>query len=140
MQTCHHIRTHTHVSPPLLRRHILCLRRMAGARGAQLRAVLSELRAVCQHAHVLPEFEPERPGEAGEAQYASGADKQLTGQQQQQQAALLESLLDGSGKLRALDTLLQELHAQQRQALVMAHTPKVILVAAAAAGGGGWSM
>jgi hypothetical protein len=107
---------------------------MAGTRGAQLRQICNDLKRICQHPFMLPEFDPERPepaavpaapGSAAAAE-AAAAD-----------AEYLASLLANSAKLQLLDGMLGQLRAQGKQVMVLAHSPRVSEAATAAAGAAG---
>lgn len=107
---------------PALR--MLCLCRMAGTRGAQLRQICNDLKRICHHPFMLPEFEPDRPeppvfqpvpGSAAAAE-AAAAD-----------AEYLSALLGSSAKLQLLDTMLGQVREQGKQVMVMAHSPRVSL-------------
>lgn len=96
---------------------------MAGTRGAQLRQICNDLKRICQHPFMLPEFEPERPeppavvpaaGSAAAAAEAAAAD-----------AEYLSGLLAHSAKLQLLDSMLEQLKQQGKQVMVMAHSTRV---------------
>jgi primosomal protein N' len=122
----------------------VCCCRLAGTRGAQLRQICNDLKKVCQHPFMLPDFEPDRSplptAAAGSSSSPGGADKAHSAEQQQQQQAAgglgaivssdaeyLAALIASSGKLQLLDQMLQELRGQGKQVLVLAHAPKVRL-------------
>jgi hypothetical protein len=95
---------------------------MAGTRGAQLRQICNDLKRICQHPFMLPEYEPDRPeppavhpppGSAAAAE-AAAAD-----------AEYLSALLASSAKLQLLDTMLGQIREQGKQVMVMAHSPRV---------------
>jgi hypothetical protein len=115
-----------------------CGCRLAGTRGAQLRQICNDLKKICQHPFMLPDFEPDRsplPAAAGSSSSAGGADKTPNAEQQQAAGVLgasvgsdeeyLAALVASSGKLLLLDQMLQELRGQGKQVLVLAHAPKV---------------
>jgi hypothetical protein len=94
--------------------------RLAGTRGAQLRQICSDLKKICQHPFLLPEFEPEgRPEHGSAAAGAGGAAGDGS------DAEYLAALVSGSAKMQVLDKMLQQLRGEGKQVLVMAHTPKV---------------
>jgi hypothetical protein len=86
------------------------------------------LKKICQHPFLLPEFEPERPGDVAAAQHAAGADAAAAAAAAD--AEYLAALISGSAKMLVLDVMLQQLRADGKQVLVMAHTPRVSWAAA----------
>jgi hypothetical protein len=122
-----------------------CCCRLAGTRGAQLRQICNDLKKICQHPFMLPDFEPDRSplpaaaagtAAAGSSSSAGGAEKAPNAEQQQQAAGVLgasvgsdeeylAALVASSGKLQLLDQMLHELRGQGKQVLVLAHAPKV---------------
>lgn len=99
--------------------------RMAGTRGAQLRQICNDLKRICQHPYMLPEFEPERPEPLASTHPAAGAGSAAAAAAEAAEREYLASLLASSGKLQVLDTMLQQLRAQGKQVMVMAHSPRV---------------
>jgi hypothetical protein len=120
-----------------------CCCRLAGTRGAQLRQICNDLKKICQHPFMLPDFEPDRisapaaAAAAGSSSSAGGADKALSTEQQpaagafglgatvSSDAEYLAALIASSGKLQLLDLMLQELRGHGKQVLVLAHSAKV---------------
>lgn len=96
--------------------------RMAGTRGAQLRQVCNDLKRICQHPFMLPEFEPEHP-EAPAVPHPAGSP--AASEAAAAEAENLAALLASSAKLQLLDSMLGQLREQGQQVMVMAHSPRV---------------
>jgi len=95
---------------------------MAGTRGAQLRQVCNDLKRICQHPFMLPEFEPDRP-EPPAVQPAAGS--AAAAEAAAADAEHLAALLANSAKLQLLDSMMEQLRGQGKQVMVMAHSPRV---------------
>jgi hypothetical protein len=96
--------------------------RMAGTRGAQLRQICNDLKRICQHPFMLMEFEPDRPEPSATAAAPGSA---AAAEAAAAEAEYLAALLASSAKLQLLDTMLVKLHAQGKQVVVMANSPRV---------------
>ena len=81
---------------------------------------------------MLPEFEVERP-EAPLPAAGQAASAAATAEAAAADAEYLAGLLSHSAKLQLLDTMLQQLGAQGKQVMVMAHSPRVCMYV-----GDGW--
>jgi SNF2 family DNA or RNA helicase len=95
---------------------------MAGTRGAQLRQVCNDLKRICQHPFMLPEFEPEHP-EIPAVPHPAGSP--AAAEAAAAEAEYLSALLASSAKLQLLDSMLGQLREQGQQVMVMAHSPRV---------------
>lgn len=122
--------------------------RHSGHRATQLKHICNELRRVCNHPFLLPEFEPEKDGLAGrtsESGAGAGEDLGMSGastgglartSSEALQAgatgatslsgASLEQCIAHSGKLQVLDRILSLLRAKGQRVLLLSQSSRIL--------------